>query len=93
MKLMLGSAVCDAPACWRNFIRSNRHKLKALMQDDINSLLKEEPCRVTLRRERKGTGIMTFNMKTMTSEPSKLGYWYLDFPSKQDYLIFNLRWA
>lgn len=89
---MLGSAVCEAPTCYRNFIRSNRYRIGRLLQENINRVLREEPCRVVLRRERRGTGIMTFNMSTRRSAPSTLGYWYLDFSSKQDYMAFKMRW-
>lgn len=97
-KVMLGYALVDAPEFYKNFILAHSHRsLKPIRSDRINYLLSKEPCKVVLRRKRRGDPedgfVYLMSERRKVPRTEYWGQWYLDFSSKKDELAFRLRWA
>lgn len=95
---MLGYALPDAPEFYKNFIREHRHLLPTPpTKNTINDLLIKEPCRVVLRRRRRGDPddgfVYIMKKRTRVHRSEHWGQWYLEFRSKKDELAFRMRWS
>lgn len=97
-KVMLGYAVPDAPQFYRNFIYHHRQFLpRPMTKSTINELLAKEPCRVVLRRRRRGDpddgSVYLLRKRTSVPRSEHWGQWYLDFGSERDHILFRMRWS
>lgn len=95
---MLGYALVDSPEFYKNFVRAHGNVLtKPVTKHAINDLLTAEPCRVVLRRKRRGDPedgfVYLMKEQRRVHRTEHWGQWYLDFRSKKDELAFRLRWT
>lgn len=91
--LELGPGVAVSPVPYQNFIRQQCAGLKRpLHKDDINTVLAQEPYRVTLCRHKNDSKKKSYNLKKerMTND---YGDWYLKFEDDAALLAFQLRWS
>lgn len=68
-----------------------------MTKSTINELLAKEPCRVVLRRRRRGDpddgSVYLLRKRTSVPRSEHWGQWYLDFGSERDHILFRMRWS